>query len=279
VTGEPLTTGHSYNLTLQINVPNTSTSTKNFSVSLNNAFGPASDQSVYWVVHTPGYPGYNRTGFAGGSKTVVFNYAQGTVKLSAYFAVPANFTIPNAKYSTPSGNGTITLHIPQSGVLLADVVPYSSTGTGSFSAPVSDQTIEAFETGYNQTSTLIPSDKISSSYSTIVNAILKEAQELNTLGLPDQGSLLLSAVTPASFPTPPSSSLQTDLLIGLGVAAILVVLLAVLMLRTRGKSGYSVGIINDVQKDLAVLEVTAAKYDKAMADKLKSLRDKLSETS
>jgi hypothetical protein len=28
-----------------------------------------------------------------------------------------------------------------------------------------------------------------------------------------------------------------------------------------------------------VLEVTAAKYDRAMADKLKSLRDKLSETS
>ncbi len=277
--GSALVTGHSYNMTLQINVPNTSTSTPQFQVSLNNAFLPSTaGQSVYWVVHTPNYAGYNRTGFSGGSKTVTFNYNQGTVKLSAYFQIPGNFTIPTAKYSTPAGNGTITLHIPLNNVILASVVPLGSTGTGSFAASISDQTIQLFATQYNQTSTLIPSGKISSSYSTIVNSILAEAQALNGLGLPDQGTALLKAVTQSAFPTPPSTGLQTDLLVGLAILVILVVLLAVLMVRSRGKSGYSVGIINDVQKDLAVLEVTAAKYDRAMADKLKSLRDKLSET-
>jgi hypothetical protein len=53
----------------------------------------------------------------------------------------------------------------------------------------------------------------------------------------------------------------------------------VLTLRSRGRSGYSSSLIGEVQKDLAVLEVTAAKYDRAMADKLKSLRAKLSDTS
>jgi acid phosphatase family membrane protein YuiD len=184
-----------------------------------------------------------------------------------------------ANYSTPSGNSSLQLHLPQDNVILVAVVPVGSTGTGSFSASVIDQTIQTYQNGYNQTSLLVPSGKISSSYSSLVNSILGEAQALDKLGLPDQGSNLLTALVPSAFPTPPNNSLTTDLLAGLAVAVVLVVLLAVMMLRTRGKSGYSVGIINDVQKELAVLEVTAVKYDKAMADKLKSLRDKLSESS
>lgn len=278
-TGAALIAGHSYNMSLQVSVPNTSTSTKTFQVSLNSAVASASGQSVYWVVHNPTYPGYNRTNFIGGDKTVTLNYVQGTVKLSAYFEIPTGFTAPIANYTSPSGNSSIPLHLPQDSVILVAVVPVGSTGTGSFSASVIDQTIQTYQNDYNQTAALVPSGKIPSTYSSLVNSILAEAQALDKLGLPDQGTTLLNAIVPSAFPTPPNSSLQTDLLAGLAVAVVLVVLLAVMTLRSRGKSGYSVAIINDVQKDLAVLEVTAAKYDKAMADKLKSLRDKLSESS
>ncbi len=213
---------------------------------------------------------------------MAFNYAQGSVRLSAYFKVPTNFTIPLAKYSlpsTPSLNRTLTLHLPQNGVIFVSVVPVGSTSTGAFTASVQDQTVQTFINSYNQTANLIPSGKIPSSYSSLVNPLLNESQALNNLGLPDQGSTLLGALVPSAFPTPPSSSLQTYLLVGLAVAVLLVVVLAVLMLRTKGRSGYSSTLIGEVQKDLAVLEVTAAKYDKAMADKLKSLRAKLSESS
>jgi hypothetical protein len=277
--GQALLSGHSYNLTLQITVPNTSTSTPKFQVSLNDKFVSATGQSVFWVVHTPQYPGYDRAGFIGGSKTVTFNYTQGTVRLSAYFQIPVNFTIPIAKYATQSGNKSLTLHLPQDNVIFVSVVPVGSTSTGSFTASVEDQTIQTYLTGYNQTAALVPSGKIPSTYSSLVNSILAEAQALNKLGLPDNGTALLNTLVPAAFPAPPSSSLQTYLLVGLAAAVVVVVLLAVLMLRSKGRSGYSVGIINDVQKELAVLEVTAVKYDKAMADKLKSLRDKLSESS
>ena len=262
---------------MQITVPSTLTSTP-FQVSLNNQVGAAPGQSVYWVVHNPTYQGYNRSGFTGGVKTVSLNYYQGIVKMSTYFQIPVNFTSPIAKYSSPSGNGTLSLHLPQT-VTFVSVIPVGGTPTGYFSASVEDQTIQTYLTGYNQTATLVPSGKIPSTYSSVINSILAEAQALNNLGLPDQGTTLLNAIVPSSFPTPPSGSLQTDLLVGLAAAVIVVVLLAVMMLRSRGKSGYSVGIINDVQKELAVLEVTAVKYDKAMADKLKSLRDKLGESS
>ena len=277
--GQALVTGHDYNMTLKITVPNTSTSTPQFQVSLNTFLQPANGQSLVWALHTSTYPGYNRTSFNPGLKTVTFNYVQGTVRLSAYFEVPGNFTIPVGKYTTPSGNGTITLHIPQSGVIFVSVVPVGSTSTGYFSAPVQDQTIQAYLNQYNQTANLVPSGKIPTVYSSLVNPILNESLALNKLGLPDQATTLLGALIPSAFPTPPNSSLQTYLLIGLAVAVILVVLLAVMMMRSKGRSGYSTSLIGEVQKDLAVLEVTAAKYDRAMADKLKSLRAKLSDTS
>jgi len=278
-TGAALIAGHSYNLTVAISVPNTSTSTPNFDVSLNSRVLAATGQSVYWAVHNPSFPGYDRAAFSSGSKTVTFNYTQGTLKLSAYFQVPVNFTNPSGTFVTPSGNVTESLHLPQNNVIFIAVVPVGSTGTGSFSASVIDQTIQIYQTDYNQTSVLISSGKISSAYTSLVNSILGEAQALDKLGLPDQGTSLLGALVPSAFPTPPNGSLTTYLEAGLAAAAVVVVLLAVLMLRTRGKSGYSEGIINDVQKELAVLEVTAVKYDKGMADKLKSLRDKLSESS
>jgi hypothetical protein len=277
--GEALLAGHTYNMTLQINVPNTSTSTPQFQVSLNSRLLAAPGQSLYWAVHTSGYQGYNRTSFTGGSPTVTFNYVQGTVKLSAYFKVPVNFTNPSASFVTPSGNLTRQLHLSQEAVTFVAVVPVGSTGTGSFLASVEDQTIQTYLTDYNQTSNLVPSGKIPSAYSSLVNPILAEAQALYNLGFPDQGTSLLGALVPSAFPVPPSSSLQTYLLAGFAGAVVVVILLAVMMLRSRGKSGYSEGLIGEVQKDLAVLEVTAAKYDRAMADKLKSLRDKLGETS
>jgi len=277
---QPLLAGHSYNVTLDIVVPNTSTSTSNFSVSLNPALAPAATGPVgaFWAVHNPSYGGYAKAIFVPGKPTVTFNFVQGTLKLSAYFQVPSNFTNPVAKYSAPSGNGTIRLHIPQEGVILVSVVPFLSTGIGSFSATVQDQTIQTYLTDYNQTSALVPSGKIPSTYSSLVNSLLGEAAALNKIGLPDNGTALLNVIVPSAFPTPPNSSLQTDLLVGLAAAIVVIVLLAVLTMRSRGRSGYSSHIINDVQKDLAVLEVTAAKYDRAMADKLKSLRDKLSES-
>jgi hypothetical protein len=276
--GQALITGHDYNMTLKIIVPNTSTSTPQFQVSLNALLQPT-NQSVIWALHTSAYPGYDRASFNPGLKTVTFNYVQGTVRLSAYFKVPGNFTIPVAKYSTPSGNGSITLHIPQNNVIFVSVVPVGSTGSGSFSASVQDQTIQAYLNQYNQTANLVPSGKIPSAYSSLVSSIINESQALNKIGLPDQGTTLLGALIPSAFPAPPNGSLQTYLEAGLAAAVVVVILLAVMTLRSKGKSGYSSSLIGEVQKDLAVLEVTAAKYDRAMADKLKSLRAKLSDTS
>jgi hypothetical protein len=265
---------------MTIIVPNTSTSTPLFQVSLNPKMLAVPGQSLLWTVHTAQYPGYDRTSFTGGSTTVSFGYQKGTVVLSANFQVPVNFTSPAANFTT-SSSGVVArqLHLTQNNVLLVTVVPQGSTNTGTFTVTVQDKVIQAYLTAYNQTADLVPTGKIPATYAPFVNSVMSEAQALYNLGFPDQGTTLLGTVTPSAFPTPPNNSLQTYLLVGLVVAVLVIVVLAVLTLRSRGKSGFSTGIVSEVQKDLAVLEVTAAKYDRAMADKLKSLRDKLGEAS
>ncbi|MDA4118394.1 MAG: hypothetical protein OK455_08635 [Thaumarchaeota archaeon] len=277
--GQALEAGDAYNATLTIKVPNTSTSTPQFQVSLDPKMGPAPGQSQFWSVHTAQYQGYNGTSFTGGAKTVTFAYDQGTVVLSTYFQVPVNFTTPSGNLTSNSGAVIPHMHFVQDNVPLVSVVPASSTGTGSLSVTVQDKVIQAYLTAYNQTADLLPTGKIPQVYSPFVSSVMAEAQALYNLGFPDQGTTLLGTLTSSTFPSPPNNSLQTYLLVGLGAAVVVIVLLAVLMLRSRGKTGFSTTIVSQVQKDLAVIEVTAAKYDRAMADKLKALRNKLGEAS
>jgi len=270
--------GHSYNVTLQIKVPITQSGVS-FTVSVLSNLTQVQGQSQFFVVKTPNYPGYNRTAFTGGAKVVTFGQVLGTLGLSAYFQIPTTFTNQSASYAFPTGKATRFADLTQSVAALISVVPIGGSEAGSFSATVQDQTIQHYLVLYNQTSGLVSSGKISSTYAPLVNSVLAEAQVLYALGYPEEGINVLNTITPSAFPVPPNNSLTTYLIGGLGLTAVIIVLLAVLMVRSRGKSGYSSGIVGEVSRELAVLEVTAAKYDKNMADRLKALRDKLGETS
>jgi hypothetical protein len=270
--------GHSYNITLQISVPITQTNVQ-FQVSLLSNLTQAPGQSQYFVVKTPKYGGYNGSTFTGGTKVVTFSQVMGTLGISAYFQIPTTFTNQSASYAFPNAKVTRFADLTQNVNALISVVPIGGSEAGHLSATVQDQSIQRYLVLYNQTSNLVPTGKISQSYAPLVTSVLAEAQALYALGYPQQGINLLDTITPSAFPAPPNNSLTTYLIGGLGVAVVVIILLAVLMVRSRGKSGYSAGIVGEVSRDLAVLEVTAAKYDKAMADKIKSLRDKLGETS
>ena len=267
---QPLLAGHVYNVTLEVTVPFNASS--KFSTTLNGVL--LSHGAQFWYVKTPGYKGFNSSSFNPASHSLTFSQMAGTLELSAVFEIPIALT----QRVVSSTTGNITLHTAVSSFpyVTATVLPLSQVG--ELTATIEDQTIQTYLTTYQQKSTLIPSGQISSSYSTMVNAILAEAQALYALGLPDQGTNLLDTVTPSSFPAPPSSTTSTALLAAVAVAAVIIVILAVILFRGRGKQGYTNGIVGEVQKELAILEVTAAKYDKNLADRLQALRNKLGET-
>ena len=263
----PLLAGHAYNVTLQIVVPFSQASSQ-FKPELNPKL--LGHGAQFWYVNTPQYAGYNASSFVPGSRNLTFSQAAGTLVLSSIFEVPANFTIV--------GSGNFTRDLTVSGFALVTVKVTGGSTVGQLTVNIEDQTIQFYLTTYQAKSTLISSGKIDQAYSTLVSGVLAEAQALYSLGLPDQGTKLLNTINPTSFPAPPNTTMSTALLVGVVVAVIVIVLLAVVLIRGRGKSGFASGIVSDVQKELAILEVTAAKYDKQLADRLQALRNKLGET-
>jgi hypothetical protein len=263
---QPLLAGHAYNVTMKVTVP-FNQSGSHFYPSLDSAL--LSHGAQFWYVKTPQYAGYNASSFNPGNRTLQFNLVAGTVVLSGVFEVPLSLTLITA--------GNFTRHQTVNNFTIATVTVTRGSRVGLLGATVEDQTIQTYLNTYQQKSTLISSGQIDHAYSTVVSSILAQAQALYIAGLPAQGTSVLDTIDPASFPVPPSSTTSTTLLAGVVVAVIVIILLAVIVLRGRGKRGFSEGIVSEVQKELALLEVTAAKYDKALADRLQALRNRLGE--
>jgi hypothetical protein len=265
-TGQPLVAGHSYNVTFSIAVPFNQTSS-HFQVSLNPELQQQGAQ--YWYVLTPGYAGYDSSNFTAGDKTVSFTQIQGQLMLSAEFQIPVNLTVKSLD--------GVTLHFPQNDFQLITVSVSGGSQAGNVSLNVQDQTIETYLSSYQQDSGLISSGKIASSYSSFVNNVLNQSQSLSSQGLVSQATSLLGVLTSSTFPAPPNSSSSTFLAVGLLVVIVIAVAFAVLAFRKRGQSSVASSVLTDVQKELAILEVTATKYDKNLAARLKALRERLND--
>ena len=255
-------------MTIKVEVPFNQTNSR-FQVSLNGFMLPNGPQ--FWYLKSPNYKGYDPNNFTAGMHTVSFKQVQGTLALSAIFMIPVNLTIQHA--------GTLSLHFPLENFSVVEVTVTGGASVGSIAMTVEDETITTYLTTYQAKSTLISSGQVDQSYAKFVEGVLNMSQALYSMGLADRATSLLNVLNPSSFPAPPNPTLFYGFLAATVVLVIVVIALLVLMMRGRGKSQFAVSIANEVQKELATLEVTASKYDKNLADRLKALRDRLSEAS
>jgi hypothetical protein len=267
--GSPLLAGHNYNVTLTLSVPFTQ-QLANFYVSLDPSMTLTGSQ--YWYVLTSGYAGYSPGSFTPGSPIVNFTQVQGTVILSAIFTIPATFTthVLNNSEGVP-----IEVRFANPAFDLITAFVTGGSRVGNFSLTISDDAIQTYLNTYSQKSTLISSGKIDPAYTTVINALLSQAQNIFTSGLPVRATALLNTLTTDNFPAPPSTTVSTLLVVSTVVLALVAVLLALMWVRTRSKHGFAGSIVSDAQKELASLEVTAGKYDKALAERLRKLKEQL----
>jgi hypothetical protein len=263
---QPLIVGHSYNVTIRISVP-FSQPTSDFVVALDLNMNLVGTQ--YWYVLTKNYGGYDPTRFTPGSRAIIFRQIQGQLVVAALFSVPSDITISEA--------GELMLHFAKSGFQIIKVTVTGGSTVGTVATKISDAALETYMNTYSQKSSLIPMGKIDKAYSLVVNGILQQAQVLNQSGLPEKATSLLNLIDAEAFPAPPNPSFMIGLMAGVGGLAAIAVILAVLLLRGRTKYGYASSLVGGVQKELAALEVTATQYDKGLADRLKSIRDRLGE--
>lgn len=269
--GDPLLAGHTYNATIKVTVPLSQNISK-FDVSLNSAV--VKNASQFWYLLTPAYPGFDKAAWTPSLRTVGFDQVQGEFELSAIFKIPVNLTV--------AASGGVTLHFAESSFALVTLtVTGEPVGTyaGEVTETVSDQSIQTFLTTYQERSTMITSGQVSASYSKLLDGALGLSQSMYKEGLTDQATALLDGFGPSTLPTPPSTSYVTYMVAGIVLLAVLAASLAIVYVRGRGKAGYSEGVMNQISRELASLEIIAGRYDKALADQLKGLREKLSEAS
>jgi hypothetical protein len=265
--GQAMLTGHSYNMTIGINVPFSQNASK-FTVGLYGGVNASGNQ--YWYVHG-GYLGYNPNTLLAGSKNISFTQVKGVVSLSALFTLP--------KILTTNPQATVILHFKQVSFPIVQSTVTGGATVGDARVTISDQVIQDYESLYAQASNYVPTGRIDRTYGPIVNGTLTQAQALYQKGLVIEATNLLNTLDPAAFPAPPSNAIIYALFGGVGVLAVLTGIFGVMAIRSRAKGGYSSSIVGEVQRELSALEVIAVKYDRNLADKLKALRDKLTEAS
>jgi hypothetical protein len=264
--GKPLLAGHSYNLTIQVDVPFTQIGS-NFDVVLDDSMTTSGTQ--YWYLLTKNYLGYNSTTFKPGERSIRFTQVMGKIQLAVLFSVPATFTVRQSFGDT--------YRFMQEDFPLLRVLVTGGSTVGVQSLNISDASIESYLTSVGQKSNLVSSGQIDRSYDSLVRGILAQADVVYRLGQPEKAADMLNLISTGNFPAPPSNSLQTMLMGAVAVVAVAAVVGFLMFGRANSKASMKASAIDDARNELASLEVTAARYDESLASQLKRLRDKLEE--
>lgn len=264
--GKPLLAGHSYNLTIQVDVPFTQIGS-NFNVVLDDSMTASGTQ--YWYLLTKNYLGYNSTTFKPGERSIRFTQVMGKIQLAVLFSVPATITVRQSLGDT--------YRFMQEDFPLLRVLVTGGSTVGVQSLNISDASIESYLTLVGQKSNLVPSGQIDRSYDSLVKGILAQADVVYRLGQPEKAADMLNLISTGNFPAPPSNSLQTILMGAVAVVAVAAVVGFLMFGRANSKASMKASAIDDARNELASLEVTAARYDESLASQLKKLRDKLEE--
>jgi hypothetical protein len=262
---QPLVSGHSYNLTMSVNVPFTQAQSE-FQLTLSDKMSQKATQ--FWYLDST-YAGYDAQKFNGGLRTITFNQVQGTAILTVVFMVPQGFTLTSA--------GSLSLHAIKSNTNIVSIQVTGGANVGSFSSNISDESIQQYLAAYSTKSTYISQGKIDSSYTNLVDGILQQAQSIYQIGLPDNAKSILNNIDTAYFPAPPNNSMSMILIVAVVAIAIIAGIAAVLFLRTRTRLQYVMNGVNDVQKELASLEVSAAQSDARLAERITNIKKRLGE--
>ncbi len=264
--GQALIAGHSYNVTFTVNVPYTQTQSE-FQVSLYPEMGQHSTQ--FWFLLSS-YGGYDPNKFTAGLQNISFNQVEGELALSVLFSIPQDFTITS---------GNLNQHFIKSNISIVTAKVTGGATVGTLQGQVSDQAIQAYLVAYSQKSTYISQGKIDSTYTTVVNGILTQAQTIYSMGLPENALAVLDVIEPSNFPAPPNNTLNTLLIIAVAAILAIAVLTAIAHLRTRSKLFEMNYMVSEVQKELAALEVSVAQFDRKLGDQVKALKDRMGENT
>ena len=264
--GEHFIAGHAYNCTFTVTVPY-SQEISQFEVTLSSDFTEQGPQ--YWYLLTPSYKGYDPSSWTPGSKAISFGQEEGKLIISAFFKIPLTLTVKQVE--------NINYRLLKSNFMAISINVTGGSQVGSFKMTVSDAAIENYLTTSAKKSTLVTSGELDKAYEPFLQSIMSQAASLYNLGLVEKATEVLNIVNPTIFPVPPSNTMNTLLIAGLGVVALVAIASILLLMRARGKLTLTQSQIEDTKRELAGFEVSVARLDERLANQVKSIRMKLEE--
>ena len=257
--------GDELNVTFTVSV---STSAPYASLQVSTTMDHSAIESTYWQLQS-NYAGINAQSYNPNQQSVSFNQTAGTLVMSCYGKIPIS--------ATQTQISGITLHKTAQPILIKLTGPDGAV-LDQIVVNVIDSKISQYQTAYNNALTQYHNFQtlgVDPAYLTLYKNVLDGAQTVSNQGLVDNAIITLtqlSASNPASIKTPIEATLFIPAVIGL---AVVVVIVAFLFVRARGKSSYYSLVIEDQIKDLEGLTMRAARVDKTIASSLDGIKERL----
>ncbi len=267
----PILAGEELNVTITVKV---STSSPNTVLQLTTEMGHSALQGTFWELQSKTYAGISGTSYNPNQQSVQFTQTAGTLVMSCYGQISAGIT------QTQIGNGIVL--DKKTDAMLVKLTDPTGNQLDKVAVSVVDGKINQFDELYASAQSTIQRMKdngVDPAYIALYQSVVASSQNQANQGLVDgaittlqQLSSTQSSVTPVSTNTPVESTLFFPAVGGL---AAVVVIMAFLFMRARGKVSYNKLVIEDQIKDLEGLTLRAAKIDKNMSVSLDSVKERL----
>jgi hypothetical protein len=267
----PILAGAELNVTITIDV---STTSPNTNLQLVTNMGHSNVQGTYWELQSKAYGGLSANSYNPNQPTVTFSQVSGTLVISCFGDIASGIT------QTQVGNG-ITIDKKTDSLLIKLIDPVGNQ-LDKIGVTVVDAQINQFDTLLGTAQNTIAQMKangVDPAYIALYQSVIDGAVNQANQGLVDNGINVLtqlastqSSTTPVSTSTPLESTL---FLPAVGALAVIVVIVAFLFIKARGKVSYDKLVIEDQIKDLEGLTLRASKIDKNLTVSLESVKDRL----
>jgi len=260
-----LVTDTVYNMTLTITVPQVPSGVQQFSVILPPYVQPLNSYTPFFKLCN-NYAGItSQTTSQLYSREITFNAVPGQLVLNVIFYVPDSAVSSTFSY----GGSTITVTKPFSAPIVS--VMWGGVNEGDLTYTVVTSSVLQ----YMNLSTKLAAAKIPQNYASVIEAINTSASQLASDGLYAQANSLLESTLSASYPAPPSMSLTYMAFVLAAVGFVLAAVGFVLYFRSRGESEDRAEAIRKTLVELSGISTSAAKYDRALAQKIDDLLKEL----
>jgi len=265
----PIFAGVEYNVTITIEVPLPAPNTLKLSTTLLPVLLPG--VSHYWELHSINYPLIN---YNPNSTYIEFNQTKGTLVVSLYGKTPPKIT---EQVSNVTGE---VMHRPVTyTAVVLNGPPPENYMLDEITIEVIDADINYYRNLLSQKENLIENfrnESVDKSYIQLFESIIALAKNEAKKGYVKAAMDLLATLSDSNPPKEASPSIMEILFIPVTVVFIIaLVVVGVMLLKTRGKIAYMISVIEDQIKDLEGIGLRVSKIDKTISSSLENLKDKL----